>query len=282
MSRIAVSRRAVCQGILGLPAASATPSDGAQAQEAKPVFDSHLHIIDPRFPLVENQGYIPPPFTLADYLASARPLGIAGGAVVSGSFHGFDQSYLLAALAALGSGWVGVTQVPATIADEEIARLSQAGVRGLRFNMFRGRIDSVDELVSLATRAHAAGQWHPEIYADAAALAPHVGALQRLPIPLVIDHLGMTEAGLPVVLDLVSAGAKVKATGFGRVQMDVPRALEAIAKQDPIALVFGTDMPSTRARRPFERGDMELLRQVLGKGLADRALWDNTRLAYRL
>lgn len=281
MNQHAASRRALGRGILGLGAVAARPA-GLRAQGPRPVFDSHLHIIDPRFPLVENQGYLPPPFTLADYRARARPLGVAGGAIVSGSFHGFDQSYLLAALAELGPGWVGVTQVPDTIADEEIARLARAGVRGLRFNMFRGRIEGVGELVSLATRAHAAGGWHPEIYADAAALAPHAGALQRLPAPLVIDHLGMTEAGLPVVLDLVSAGARVKATGFGRVQMDVPRALESIAKRDPAALIFGTDMPSTRARRPFEPADMALVRQVLGDDLAGRVFWDNARAAYRL
>jgi hypothetical protein len=52
----------------------------------------------------------------------------------------------------------------------------------------------------------------PEIYADVTALKPYVTRLQRLPAPLVIDHVGMTEAGLPVVLDVVAAGPKVKAT----------------------------------------------------------------------
>jgi predicted TIM-barrel fold metal-dependent hydrolase len=273
MGRQAMSRRALGAGLFGAALAKRA------ASQLRPVFDSHLHIIDPAFPLVESQGYLPPAVPLADYLAAARPLGVAGGAVVSGSFHGFDQTYLLAAL---GPGWVGVTQVSADIADAKIARLARAGVRGLRFNLFRGRIDSVAELVSLATRSHAVGGWHPEIYADAAALAPHVGALQKLPAPLVIDHLGMTEAGLPVVLDLVAAGATVKATGFGWVRMDVPRALEAIARRDPTALVFGTDMPSTRAQRPFEPADLALLRQVLGADLAQRATWDNARAAYRL
>src|SRR5262245_10209078 len=104
------------------------------------IFDSHLHIIDHRFPIVPNQGYTPPNFTLDDYLAKAKPLGIVAGAVVSGSFHGFDQTYLRAALAQLGAGWVGVTQVPADIPDGEIKDLSSIGVRALRFNMFRGRI----------------------------------------------------------------------------------------------------------------------------------------------
>ena len=58
-----------------------------------PFFDAHLHIIDPRFPLVPNGGYIPPAFTVEDYLARTTHLGVVGGAVVSGSFQGFDTSY---------------------------------------------------------------------------------------------------------------------------------------------------------------------------------------------
>ena len=54
------------------------------------LFDSHFHVIDHRFPLVANQGYTPPPFPLADYRAAASPLGVEGGAVVSGSFQAFD------------------------------------------------------------------------------------------------------------------------------------------------------------------------------------------------
>ena len=245
------------------------------------IFDSHCHIIDHAFPLVANQGYTPPHFPLEQYMQQAVPLGVRAGAVVSGSFQAFDQGYLKSLLPRLGRGWVGVTQVPNDIADDEIAGLSAIGVRALRFNMFRGRIDSVDDLVALARRAHAAGGWHAEIYADAAALAPHADKLAKLP-QIVIDHLGMTEAGVPVVLDLVAAGAKVKATGFGRVKLDVVRTLERVAAKSPDALVFGTDIPSTRAERSFEAADIALVERVLGPQLAARAFWANPVALYRV
>jgi predicted TIM-barrel fold metal-dependent hydrolase len=273
-----LSRRQALCGASALVLAGLARSAAAAPRK---IFDSHLHIIDHRFPIVPNQGYTPPNFTLDDYLDRAKPLGILAGAVVSGSFHGFDQSYLRAALASLGAGWVGVTQVAADIPDGEIKELSSIGVRALRFNMFRGRIDSVDDLVALATRAHAAGGWHAEIYADAAALRPHADRLAKLP-QLVIDHLGMTADGLPVVLDLVAAGAKVKASGFGRVKLDVPKALEAIAKNNPAALVFGSDIPSTRAERPFMPSDIDLIEQVLGAELAAKVFWDNALALYRV
>src|SRR5262245_60556746 len=250
-----LNRRHFLSGTAALTASAAlTP---ARAQQRR-LFDSHCHIIDHRFPIVANQGYTPPNFPLEDYLAKTKPLGVVAGAVVSGSFQANDQTYLMDVLPKLGTGWVGVTQIPNDYPDAEIVKLNGIGVRAVRFNVLRGRIDSVDDIVALATRVHAVAGWHSEIYADAAALKPHIDKLAKLP-QLCIDHLGMTEAGIPTLLELVAAGCKVKATGFGRVKMDVPKALEAVAKQSHNALVFGTDIPSTRAQRPFEPSDIDLV-----------------------
>ena len=271
-----LTRRAFLSG-----SAAAALSATAGLTQQRRLFDSHCHIIDHRFPIVANQGYTPPHFPLEDYLAQAKPLGVVAGAVVSGSFQAEDQTYLMDILPKLGPAWVGVTQIPNDYPDAEIARLGKLGVRAVRFNVFRGRIDSVDDIVALASRAHSVAGWHSEIYADAAALAPHVDKLSKLP-QLCVDHLGMTEAGVPVLLDLVAAGCKVKATGFGRAKLDVPKALEAIARKNPNALVFGTDMPSTRAARPFEAADIDLVERVLGRELAQKAFWDNPLALYRV
>ena len=117
---------------------------------ARRLFDSHCHIIDHRFPIVPNQGYTPPNFPLEDYLAQVKPLGVVAGAVVSGSFQANDQTYLIDTLPKLGTGWVGVTQIPNDYPDAEIAKLDAIGIRAVRFNVFRGRIDSVDDIVALA------------------------------------------------------------------------------------------------------------------------------------
>jgi predicted TIM-barrel fold metal-dependent hydrolase len=271
-----LTRRSVLSGSTAV-ALSAT----AGLSQQRRLFDSHCHIIDHRFPIVPNQGYTPPHFPLEEYLARAKPLGIVAGAIVSGSFQAEDQTYLMDILPKLGLAWAGVTQIPNDCPDVEIARLGKLGVRAVRFNVFRGRIDSVDDIVALATRAHSVAGWHSEMYVDAAALAPHVDKLSKLP-QLCVDHLGMTEAGVPVLLDLVAAGCKVKATGFGRVKLDVPKTLEAIARKNPNALVFGSDMPSTRAARPFEAADIDLVERVLGWELAQKAFWDNPLALYKV
>ncbi len=74
----------------------------------------------------------------------------------------------------------------------------------------------------------------------------------------------------------------LKASGFGRVKLDVPKTLETIARKNPNALVFGTDIPSTRALRPFEAADIDLVERVLGRELAQKAFWDNPLALYRI
>ncbi|NNG63010.1 2-pyrone-4,6-dicarboxylate hydrolase, partial [Pseudomonas fragi] len=86
----------------------------------RPIFDAHCHIIDSAYPLIPNNGYMPEFFSVDDYQERTRPLGIVGGAVVSGSFQGFDQTYLIAALNRLGPGFVGVTQLPASVTDAQL------------------------------------------------------------------------------------------------------------------------------------------------------------------
>lgn len=253
----------------------------APSAEAVRVFDAHLHIIDPRFPLEENNGYLPGPFTVEDYRNRVTGLGVAGGAVVSGSFQGFDQGYLTAALTALGPGFVGVTQIPADTGDDEIRRLDAIGVRAVRFNARRGGSADIADLDRLARRVHDVAGWHAELYIDSRELPALFPVISRLPV-ISIDHLGLSADGFDDLLRLVEAGAYVKATGFGRVELDPATAMTRILAVNPGALVFGTDLPSTRARRPFVDSDLSGLGAEIGPAYLRNVLWDNAVALYRL
>ena len=61
-------------------------------------FDSHLHIIDKRFPLIPNEGYLPDELSCEDYLECATVFHLVGGAIVSGSFQAFDKTGLIDAI----------------------------------------------------------------------------------------------------------------------------------------------------------------------------------------
>ncbi|MEW8507170.1 MAG: amidohydrolase family protein [Candidatus Thiodiazotropha sp.] len=242
--------------------------------EAIDLFDSHLHIIDPRFPLVPNSGYLPRTFTTDDYLERISGYKLVGGAIVSGSFQGFDQRYLLAALKALGPAFVGVTQLPAETPDDQILELHAAGVRALRFNLYRGTSTDLDQMVSMAHRVYALAGWHIELYVDSTELQQMSVTLEQLPA-VSIDHLGLREAGLTNLLRLAEKGVKVKASGFSRIDFDAAQAIKLLYQANPDALMFGTDLPSTRAPRPFLSSDADIVFDVLGSTEAAKVFKEN-------
>ncbi|HLS77969.1 MAG TPA: amidohydrolase family protein [Nocardia sp.] len=243
------------------------------------MFDAHVHIIDPRFPLTENEGYLPQPYTIADYRKRMARFDVQGGAVVSASFQGTDQTYLKAALAELGENWVGVTRLDLDAGDQEILELDKVGVRALRFNLKRAATD-ITRMTVQALRAYELAGWHVEVYVDGQMLASLQPVMSKLP-RISVDHLGMSEECLPYLLDLVDRGARVKATGFGRVTMNVADTLRRIHAVNPEALMFGTDLPGARAGRPFRDSDVDLICDVVGADM-HAVLEDNARAFYRL
>jgi predicted TIM-barrel fold metal-dependent hydrolase len=84
-----------------------------------------------------------------------------------------------------------------------------------------------------------------------------------------------------MLLQLVERGAYAKATGFGRLDFDPGPALRELARANPDALLFGTDLPSTRAPRPFQEQDMHLIIETLGSEVAEKVLYRNAVRLYR-
>lgn len=246
----------------------------------KRIFDSHFHIIDHRFPLVSNKGFLPEGFSCADYQIHAKQLGIVGGAVVSGSFQAFDQSYLVAALKVLGPSFVGVTHLPASTTDGDILELDRMGVRAVRFNLRRGGSAGVEDLEPFAKRIHELAGWHIELYVDSRDLADLFDVLVGLPA-FSIDHLGLSSSGFPVLLRLIERGAHVKVSGLGRLDFDPREAIRGLVSVNPGALLFGTDLPSTRASRPFRDQDVDLVEELLDPDIAEMVFYTNAISLYR-
>ncbi|MFD4708059.1 amidohydrolase family protein [Gottfriedia sp. NPDC058432] len=238
------------------------------------IFDAHFHIIDFNFPIIENQGYLPPNYVVEDYQNETTDLNVLGGAIVSGSFQGFDQEYLLNALKQMGTTFCGVTQLPFTVTDEEIIRLNEKGVKALRFNIKRGGSEDRSKLDYFARRVYDLVGWHSELYIDVKELPEIASIIEKLPA-ISIDHLGLSEEGLLHLLKLVYKGIHVKATGFGRVELNVEKTLRSIYETNPDALMFGSDLPSTRAKRPFEYTDIELIQRLFDEKAIDKILYTN-------
>ncbi|MEB6226880.1 amidohydrolase family protein [Mammaliicoccus sciuri] len=244
------------------------------------IFDAHFHIIDFSYEVKENNGYIPPSYLTEDYQEETQDMNIAGGAIVSGSFQGFDQQYLLQALSDLGSDFCSVTQLPYSVSDEEIVSLNDKGVRALRFNVKRGGSEDLAHLSDFAKRVHDLVGWHSELYIDSKNLPDIEETILSLPA-VSIDHLGLSKEGLPNLLRLVDKGVHVKATGFSRVDLIVQDALKEIYHANPDALMFGTDLPSTRAPKRFTSEDIQLVQDTFGDAAAHKIFYQNAKEWYR-
>lgn len=244
------------------------------------IFDAHFHIINPKFPLVANNGYLPPEFTTEDYTKRTSNYGITGGAIVSGSFQAFDQEYLIDALKQLGNDFYGVANIPTTLSDEELGRLDKANVRAIRFNVKRGGSEKMEHIEKLSNDLFDKYGWHTELYIDSKDLSRLKSVLQNIP-EFSIDHMGLSQAGLKDLYYWVEKGAKVKATGFGRIDFDPISTMKTIYQINPNALMFGTDLPSTRAKTPFSEKDLQLVRNNFSTEELKKVFYQNASEWYK-
>ncbi len=175
--------------------------------------------------------------------------------MVSGSFQGFDHTYLIHALKSLGDGFVGVVNIQPEISSKKLLELKNSGVVGARFNLKRGSFTKLTEIESLSTRLFEEFEWHSEFYLDSKDLKEILPTLCKIP-SCSIDHLGLSKSGLKHLYLLVEKGVKVKATGFGRLDFDPVSAMKTIHSINPKSLMFGSDLPSTRSKTPFSQNDI--------------------------
>lgn len=169
---------------------------------------------------------------------------------------------------------MGVTQLPFSVSDETILALNERRVRAVRFNLKRGGSEEVRHLASMASRVYDIAKWHVELYVDSVDLPALYPTLVRLPA-VSIDHLGLSGSEFKTLRKLVENGVKVKATGFSRIDFSVTEALRDLYHANPCALMFGTDLPSTRAPRAYTDADFHLVIETLGPAAAKSVFQDN-------
>ncbi len=246
------------------------------------VFDAHFHIIDHDYPIVENNGFKPDEFRLYDYFEQCRALDLEprGGAIVSGSFQGFDQDYLINALSHLPKTYVGVAQLPLTLSDEALKELHHYRIRAIRYNLYRNMVDtSWQAMIDFSRKVQAMFGWHTELYVDLAQFDQVFALIDALD-QVVVDHLGFSEIK-PAQLDrLLNRGVRFKASGFGRISMDPMAAMQHMMAINPGSVLFGTDLPGTRARRRISTDDIEQIQTRFDAASCRRIFVDNAAELY--
>ncbi|MFC7686268.1 2-pyrone-4,6-dicarboxylate hydrolase [Ureibacillus sp. GCM10028918] len=244
------------------------------------IFDAHFHIIDPKFPLVENQGFVPDYFTVDDYLQELKEMSIevTGGAVVSGSFQGYHQEYFAEAISELGNNFVGITQLPFDTTDEGILKLNDDGIRAIRFNLYRGLSASPKQIKELSERVYKLCNWKTELYLNLQTIDSELEELIFTLPKVSIDHLGMHKCSIDQLKKIVHADIPIRLTGFGRVgyeRDEIRELITTLYSENPSCLIFGSDLPSTRARYRFSNNDIQLIKETVGREAQDRIFFQN-------
>jgi predicted TIM-barrel fold metal-dependent hydrolase len=230
--------------------------------------DTHAHVFGPAdlFPYADDRSYTPPDAPRETYLNMLDTLGFDRGVLVQGSAHGRDNAAMRDALARHPDRLRGVAVADADISPAVLREWAAGGVRGLRFNHFfrdgqlhyRGGV-ALDAARTLAPVMAELG-WHLQLWIDVKDLPGTIPALKAIGLPVVIDHMGRTDAragtataGFQSLLRALGEGwCWVKLSGAHRLSShapDYPNARpfhEALVRTNPERLVWGSDWPHPR------------------------------------
>jgi predicted TIM-barrel fold metal-dependent hydrolase len=200
----------------------------------------------------------------------------------------------------LGSRCRGVAVVEYDIADTELERLHQAGVRGVRINVVdvavgKGVI-AMPPLERLATRIKRYG-WHVEFLMHADEFPALDELFADFPVDIVLGHLGymrtdkgVSAPGFQALLRLMRRGkAWVKLTGPYRISAaqfphgDTVSFARALLEAAPERVIWGSDWPHVMVKGTMPNdGSLAdlLLDWIPDAGLREKVLSENPAKLY--
>ncbi|QRM29223.1 amidohydrolase [Microvirga sp. VF16] len=236
--------------------------------------DTHCHIFGPndRYPYVPERPYTPPDAPLEMFRALHDRLGVERAVIVNATPHGRDNRVVTDAIAQSNGRYKGVANVDETFSDRDLRRLADAGITGCRFTFLPrlGRMPDMSSFDRIVERI-AALDWHVDLYLPATLLPDFRSRLTALPVPYVLDHMGVVDASLGLdqpafvaLLDLVQSDEKcwVKVTCPERISRagppfhDVAPFGKALIDAAPDRVLWGTDWPHPNVPVMPDDGDL--------------------------
>jgi 2-pyrone-4,6-dicarboxylate lactonase len=236
--------------------ASFTPPPGA--------CDAHVHVFaDPgRHPYEAERSFTPPPgLSLAALDRLHQRLGFAKSVIVQTGIQ--NPEVMLEALRAEPDRLRGVAVLKGDTTDRRLAELNEAGVRGVRINLFQRAGVHVyrggarfDDLEALAPRIKRYG-WHVQAWLDAEDLPHWAPKLLAFGLEIVVDHMGrittdrgVGSPGFAYLCELLRGGRVwCKLSGADRISIagapftDAIPYAQALLSANARRVVWGTDWP---------------------------------------
>jgi predicted TIM-barrel fold metal-dependent hydrolase len=239
-----------------------------------------MHIYDPaRFPLAPSPRVAPADAAVPQYRLLQKRIGTTRVVIVTPRNYATDNRATVDAIAQLGKANArGVAVLHPTVTDEELRRLHEAGVRGIRFSLNdpATAVVTPDMIEPLSKRVADLG-WHVQLYADGDQIVEFDALLRRLPSQIVFDHLahpplaaGIEHPSHRIVRGLLDRGrAWVKLSGaYLNSQSGPPfypeaaKIARAFVRAAPERLVWGSDWPHPTAT-PGHKPDDAVLFDLL-------------------
>ena len=256
-----------------------------------------MHFYDARFPPTPTATLRPPDARVDEYRTLQRRLGTTRNVIVQPSTYGTDNRCTLAALRELGGTARAVAVVDTSVSDQELSRLDGLGVRGIRFNLVQAGTTTIDMVEPLSKRVYDLG-WHVQIHMLGAQIAEIESLLQRLPTPVVFDHMGriplpdgVDHPGFKVIRRQLDKGQTwVKLSGAYMstkvgppTYSDVKELAQAYVNAAPERMVWATDWPhpTEKTDKPDDAVLLDLLAiWVPDQRTRNRILVENPEVLY--
>src|SRR6266849_4964896 len=166
-------------------------SEGTEAPKLKAPpnsCDCHHHIYDAKYPVDPKSTLRPGDALVGDYRAFQKRIGTSRNVIVQPSTYGIDNSITLDAVTAFGPQARAVVVVNDTILEPALRHMHRLGARGIRFNLAQAGATTPEMIEPLSKRVNELG-WHIQINAPAAKIAEIMPILEKVPSPIVFDHL---------------------------------------------------------------------------------------------
>jgi len=222
--------------------------------------DAHCHIFGPasKFPYAEDAPYVPPDSPFEALQRLHKVLGIERAVIVHASCHGSDMRVTLDGIARSKGAYRGTAIIDEGYTEKDFQRMHDGGIRGVRFNFVKhlgGRPD-MQFFQKTIQRIQAMG-WHLILHLDATDLVEFEDMFKRIPVPMVIDHMGRVKAagGLEqqpfriLLSSMKNPNMWVKICGAERVSSmgppftDAVPFAQALIAAAPERILWGTDWP---------------------------------------
>ena len=251
-------RRFIAGTVAAISALEAPP---VRADTHTMTIDAHAHLFRRGLKLADVRRYAPDyDATVEKYLEQLDRNAVAKGVIVQPSFLGIDNSFMVECIRAAPDRLRGIAVVDPAIAADDLLRLNDAGVVGVRLNLIGRPLPALESPLWQAHLAILARlDWQVEVQckaAEHAVLAPH---LLGAGVNLVIDHFGLPDPGLGIddpgfrsILTLgkigrlwvkLSAAYRLGPNGQTLAQQAYPLLKEKLGLD---RLLWGSDWPHTQ------------------------------------